>query len=153
MRFVDCCCVTLVITSITPARGVAAQSERAAPAGVTRHAEAAGPLRLSPDSGRTSVRTHMVRGAVVGGSAGLILSALAVASVANQTCETVTSLPGSGSGGGCENSNLGKGKGWSIVFGGIGVGAAVGALLGYEYHENLEDQRKARCRANPSACA
>jgi len=54
--------------------------------------------------------------------------------------------------GGC-SENLTAGKASKILFGGAVAGAVIGSMLGYTYHVNVEEQRAARCRATPTACA
>jgi hypothetical protein len=94
----------------------------------------------------------MVRGGEIGGIAGLALGALALVAISDQgQCYTVTStVPGLE--GGC-SENLTASKASKIFFGGAVVGAVVGSVLGYTYHVNVEEQRAARCRATPPACA
>ncbi len=77
MRFVECCIVTVLVTTLAASPG-AAQNAAPAPAGVTR--QVSPPLLSRPmrDSSHTSLRTHMVRGGEIGGIAGLALGGLAL---------------------------------------------------------------------------
>lgn len=149
MRIVECCIVTVLVTTLAASSGVA-QSAAAAPAGVTRQIT---PAVLSPptrDSSHTSLRTHMVRGGEIGGIAGLALGGLAVIVASESQCESfATSTPGLDSG--C--SNLSNRKAVQILVGGAVCGAVIGSVLGYAYHVNVNEQRAARCRATPTACA
>lgn len=53
---------------------------------------------------------------------------------------------------GGECSNLSTGKAVEILVGGA-AGAVIGSLLGYTYYVNVNEQRAARCRVTPTACA
>ncbi len=152
MRFVECCIVAVLATPTSVLRA-GAQDAAAIPAGVTRHAVAADLTpHLSLDTGRTTLRTHMVRGGVAGAVGGMILSAAALVVVSQTTCPTFTPNPsGVEQGGGC--TGLTTGRSVRILLGGIAGGAALGTLLGYEYHATGEEERAARCRATPTACS
>jgi ABC-type lipoprotein release transport system permease subunit len=93
----------------------------------------------------------MLRGAEIGGIAGLALGGLALLAISEQgQCYTAPStVPGLE---GC-SENLTAGKANKIFFGGGVLGAVIGSVLGYTYHVNVNEQRAARCRATPSACA
>ena len=150
MRFVECCIVTVLVTTLAASPG-AAQNAASAPAGVTRQVSPPPLSRPTRDSSQTSLRTHMVRGGEIGGIAGLALGALALTAISDQgQCLTATSsVPGLE---GC-SENLTASKEGKILLGGAVVGAVIGSVLGYAYHVNVNEQRAARCRATPAACA
>jgi CDP-diglyceride synthetase len=54
---------------------------------------------------------------------------------------------------GGECSNLSTGKAVEILVGGAAAGAVIGSMLGYTYYVNVNEQRAARCRVTPTACA
>jgi len=149
MRFVECCIVTVVVTTFAASPALAQNAARV-PAGVTRPVSPPAEWRSTRDSS-TSLRTHMLRGGEIGGIAGLALGGLALLAISKQgECYTAPSaVPGLE---GC-SENLTTEKGSKILFEGAVVGAVVGSVLGYAYHVNVNEQRAARCRATPSACA
>jgi hypothetical protein len=78
------------------------------------------------------------------------LGGLVVIVASKSQCETFApSTPALGG----ECSNLSTGKAVEIVLGGAAAGAVIGSVLGYMYHVNENEQRAARCRATPAACA
>lgn len=125
------------------------EAQNATPAGAieTHHQSPINAARV--DSAIRPLRVHVVRGAEIGGISGLVAGALFVVAAATQTgqCNTSPSLDF----GGC-SEGLTRRKTAQIVTGGTVVGAFVGAILGYTYHTNLEDQREARCRSAPNSC-
>lgn len=151
MRFVECCFVTVLVTTFA-AGPATAQNAASAAAGVTHQVAPPAVWRPTRDSSRTSLSTHMVRGSEIGGLAGLALGGLALLAISEEgQCYTVSStVPGLE--GGCSES-LTASKASKIFFGGGVVGAVIGSVLGYTYHVNVNEQRAARCRATPAACA
>jgi hypothetical protein len=91
----------------------------------------------------------MVRGGEIGGIAGLTLSGLALLAISKTQCPTFA--PSTSALGG-ECSSLSTGESVQILVGGAAAGAVIGSVLGYAYHVNGNEERAARCRANPSAC-
>ncbi len=151
MRFVECCSVTLLVTTLAAGRGLA-QNAASVAAGVTRWVAPPADWRPTRDSSHTSLRVHMLRGGEIGGIAGLALGGLALLAISEQgQCYTSPStVPGLE--GDC-SENLTAGKASKILFGGGVLGAVIGSVLGYTYHVNANEQRAARCRATPTACA
>jgi hypothetical protein len=149
MRFVECCIVTVLVTTLAASAGVA-QNAASAAAGVTRQVPPPAVWRPIRDSSQTSLRTHMLRGGEIGGIAGLALGGLALLAISEQgQCYTAPStVPGLE---GC-SENLTAGKANKIFLGGGVLGAVIGSVLGYTYHVNVNEQRAARCRATPAAC-
>ena len=147
MRFVKCWIVAAGVSSAVASPG-AAQNAASLPAGITRHRESS--ETLAPlDSGRTSLRSHMVRGGVIGALSGLMLSGLFLAWISHDAgqCLTVSSDPGFG-GSGCGSGRTAA-QVAKLLVGSVLVGAGAGAILGREYHITVEEERAARCRAHP----
>ncbi len=65
MRLVEWCIVTVVVAAL-PAGRTEAQNAAPVSAGVTRRIQSAASERPSPDSNRTSLRVHMIRGGEMG---------------------------------------------------------------------------------------
>jgi hypothetical protein len=148
MRFVRCGIVTGFVTTLCVV-DVYAQNAAPMPAGVTRQTTAATWVVRS-DSGQTSVRTHVMRGSIIGGVVGLGLSGLAFVMIRRSDCPVFAPSAQQPDGGSCSNMSLFNGT--KLLLGGVAAGAAIGSLLGYTYHVNENEERARRCRANPSAC-
>lgn len=126
----------------------AAAAQRSAPAGASDRLHQSPMDAPRTDSTMTPLRMHVERGAMIGGISGLVSSGI-ILGLMSRTGGCYTA-PGFG-GGGCSQGVTSR-KAAQIAVGGVVVGTLVGAVLGYAYHTNVEDQRRARCRLAPDSC-
>ena len=126
MRFVECCNLTVLVTTLTASASATAQNAASVPSRSHTSSRTAG--CVAANSGLEPHIASHSRGARQ-----------------RDRRDRRTGVGRAGAG-----SNL---QDPVPDLGGAAAGAVTGSVLGYTYYVNVNEQRAARCRAKPTACA